>query len=415
MNESHFLKSLQFCVIDLEATGGVIGRDEIIEIGLVQIDGLEITKTLQYKIKPDKPIPKFVQKLTSLTPDKLKNAPKIYEVIDEVIDFIGDRIIVAHNTAFDIPFLNGVLKKLERKQLKNHSICTHVMTKYLLPESVSSNLAYLASIFNIELKPHRALEDAKATAHLLLKYLDIFNRKGIKKLNHIYYPQNKFELDRIHITRENQKDLDSLLSDNDHIAYLVIKDEQGSMISCFIKTQSNQALITETLNNLDWSRITFYLTGTLFESLRRINLHFFKMPQEARDLSLELLEKSIENNEKSPLTEDYILIPHIISGQYTLYDLHDLHPSKRLILKYPGHEKKLVHFLKSSQRKKGKKKAKIQQPISQELAPYFYSLSNKNSLLFKSQDIEEAKAFFGKMKNEMISSHQLFNFPDKYL
>ena len=110
---------------------------------------------------------------------------------------MGDRILVAHNTSFDVPFFNSVLTRLGKKELPNKSICTNLMTKYLIPNLLSTNLTYMSKVFNLDHgKAHRALDDAHASAQLLLKYLDIFEKKNIDKLNHLYYPRNKYELDR---------------------------------------------------------------------------------------------------------------------------------------------------------------------------------------------------------------------------
>ena len=82
--------------------------------------------------------------------------------------------------SIDIPFLNGVLKKLRLPSLENKVICTNVMTKYMIPDIMSSNLNYMSQIFGIpHSQAHRAIEDARATGRLLLKYMDIFESKNI--------------------------------------------------------------------------------------------------------------------------------------------------------------------------------------------------------------------------------------------
>ena len=101
------LQELSFVVIDLETTGGDHNADQIIEIGLVKIENLKIVDELRYLINPERPIPPFVQNLTSIFSKDLIHAPKIQEVIDKVLDFMGNSIIVAHNLSFDLPFFNS--------------------------------------------------------------------------------------------------------------------------------------------------------------------------------------------------------------------------------------------------------------------------------------------------------------------
>jgi DNA polymerase-3 subunit alpha (Gram-positive type) len=150
-NVSHeLLKSLNFCVIDLETTGGNPETDRIIEIGMVKIENLKLTEEQNFLVNPEKEIPEFIQKLTGIKSADVAHSPKIEEIIDEIVQFVGDSILVAHNTSFDIPFLNGTLKKLGRPTLENKVICTNIMTKYLIPDIMSSNLTYMSQIFNIE-------------------------------------------------------------------------------------------------------------------------------------------------------------------------------------------------------------------------------------------------------------------------
>ena len=167
------LRDLSFCVIDLETTGGNHDSDQIIEIGMVRIEGLEIADEKNFLIDPGMRIPDFIQKLTSIKQKDVKGCPKIEDVIDDIVDFIGDDVIVAHNISFDLPFLNSVLRRLGKEELDNRNLCTNVMTKHMIPEIMSSNLNYMSQLFEIDhSKAHRAYDDAMATARLLLKFLD---------------------------------------------------------------------------------------------------------------------------------------------------------------------------------------------------------------------------------------------------
>ncbi|HLT22370.1 MAG TPA: 3'-5' exonuclease, partial [Bacteriovoracaceae bacterium] len=148
-SSDELLRSLNFCVIDLETTGGNFETEKIIEVGMVRVENRKITEERNFLINPDKEIPEFVQKLTGIKKSDVAHSPKIEEVIDEITQFIGDSIVVAHNTSFDVPFINGVLKQLGRPTLDNKVICTNIMTKYMIPEIMSSNLNYMSTIFGI--------------------------------------------------------------------------------------------------------------------------------------------------------------------------------------------------------------------------------------------------------------------------
>ena len=109
------MSNISFCVFDLETTGGHHDYDKIIEIGLVKIKKLEVVDQVDYLLNPEIEIPEFIQKLTTITSLDVEGCPVIEEVIDDIIDFMGDSILVAHNTSFDVPFFNSVLTRLGKK------------------------------------------------------------------------------------------------------------------------------------------------------------------------------------------------------------------------------------------------------------------------------------------------------------
>ena len=125
---SELLSPLSFCVFDLETTGGNLKSDRIIEIGMVRIENLKITEKKSFLVNPKRQIPDFIQRLTSIKQKDVENEQTIEQIIDEILEFIGDRILVAHNASFDVPFLDAVLKRLGRDELENRSICTNLMT-----------------------------------------------------------------------------------------------------------------------------------------------------------------------------------------------------------------------------------------------------------------------------------------------
>ncbi len=431
VNSEELVKSLEFCVIDLETTGGNPKSDQIIEIGLVQIKNKEITKSKNFLINPEMTIPDFIQKLTSIKQDDIKDCPTIQEIIDEVLSFIGDRILVAHNTSFDIPFLNGILKKLGKKELQNKVLCTNVMTKYLIPEIMNSNLNYMSQLFNIEhVKAHRAIEDAKATAILLLKYLDIFIEKKIRKINQLYYPRNKFELDRIHIdrTHSNQFILDLLKKTKAPIV-MTFKGEQGTLLCTLPLEEVSEDLeyVKEMLNFVDWKIITIKLVGPYFEALLQLNTHFNKFPEENREKVLDYLHKKFEvdsiNYDKNILNKvDFLVAPHLIANQLTVYSFLNLSSKNQLIFKFPGHKKKFQQYIKNQitrfeKNAKGKKRNQILKPLIPFFSTYVSRISSSDNYLFierssfKSSLQEETT----KIEEFVLKKSNLFQFPTSHL
>jgi DNA polymerase-3 subunit epsilon len=427
---SELLTSLKFCVIDLETTGGNPETEKIIEIGMVKIENRRITEERSFLINPQKEIPDFVQKLTGIRKADVEYSPKIEEVIDEIIAFIGDAIIVAHNTSFDIPFLNGVMKKLQRPTLDNKVICTNIMTKYMIPDIMSSNLNYMSSIFGIaHSQAHRAIEDARATGMLLLKYMDIFESKNIRKVNQLYYPRNKFELDRTIIElQEGLPKVFAVLEKIDKPCVLTIKGDNGVILTLLpLKCPKDELeSLRPYLLDFRWSQIHIRLCGPFIEGLFFVNANFIKIPEVYRKKTIEYLRDKHKLPPAPRLMDehDFVVTPHLIKGQFIVYSFLNFSPYSQLIFKFPSHKKKLHQFLlgqviRFETQQKGKKKVFIQN----DLRDVFLSLFNdalvkepKLYLTIKISDInDEKKLYLDRIEKLALEESDRYQFPEKHL
>ena len=127
----------------------IINTIRLLKLDWLKLKTFEIIDQNDYLINPEIDIPPFIQKLTDITPLDVEGCPTIEEVIDDILEFMGDSILVAHNTSFDVPFLNSVLRRLGKDELDNKSVCTNLMTKYLIPNLLNSNLHYMSKIFDL--------------------------------------------------------------------------------------------------------------------------------------------------------------------------------------------------------------------------------------------------------------------------
>lgn len=429
-SSNELLNSLKFCVIDLETTGGNPDTEKIIEIGMVKIENRRISEERSFLINPQKDIPDFVQKLTGIRKADVEHSPKIEEVIDEIVQFIGDSILVAHNTSFDIPFLNGVLKKLQRPTLDNKVICTNIMTKYMIPDIMSSNLNYMSSIFGIpHSQAHRAIEDARATGLLLLKYMEIFETKNIRKVNQLYYPRNKFELDRAII--ENSEGLPKVFTILEKIespCVLTIKGDNGVILTILpLKSPKDEVNGLKTyLNEFRWSQIHIRLCGPFIEGLFFMNSNFIKIPEQYRKKSIDYLTSRHVVPAAPKLLEEYdfIVTPHLISGQFIVYSFLNFSSYSQLIFKFPSHKKKLHQFLSGQvtrfeTQQKGKKKAFIQNDIKDIFMSLFHeALVNEPNVYLpvKIADIkDDRKLYLDKIEKLAAEESERYRFPGRHL
>lgn len=429
LSPDEIVDSLSFCVLDLETTGGNHKKDKIIEIGMVKVVGRKVVGEKSFLINPEVQIPDFIQKLTKISQNAVKDAPKIEQVIDEIIDFIGDDIIVAHNTSFDVPFLNGTISNLGKDELQNKVICTNVMTKHLIPEILSSNLNYMSRLFNINhSKAHRAHDDAMATARLLIIYLNIFSEKGIKKVNQLYYPRNKFELDRVHLDNASysNENVISYLGDKESSILLTVKGDRGLILAVIpLKSPKDETeIVASVLKDLDWKMITIKLLRPFLEGIFQFNNHFFKYPEGTRDKILNYLtEKYHTDKEVKPLEKyDFIIGHHLVSDQVLVYSFLHLNTNTKFLFKIPAQKKKLYQHLNTQiNRFENHQKGRRKHLIHKELVPLvekflgeslqneqYLSLDRKNIRQDKDATIEIVESFAKNDNNQ-------FNFPTTHL
>lgn len=95
-------------VLDTETTGfDPKTGDRLIEVGCIEIDDLLPTgRTFHRFVNPERTIPPDAIRVHGITDDKVKDAPKFHEVVGDLMAFIGDAPIIAHNANFDRNFID---------------------------------------------------------------------------------------------------------------------------------------------------------------------------------------------------------------------------------------------------------------------------------------------------------------------
>ena len=123
-------------------------------------------------INPGLLVPYYITNLTGITDADVHDAPFFEDITSEIIDFIGDSVLVAHNMPFDYSFLKNEFARAEILLPKNNTLCTLKLARKLYPELKSKSLGNLVKHFGIKHKNvHRALGDAMVTAKLLIKMI----------------------------------------------------------------------------------------------------------------------------------------------------------------------------------------------------------------------------------------------------
>lgn len=178
MANSNYVRKIisDYCVVDTETTGLSSYYDEIIEVGILKIRDGKVVDQYSQLIKPNNAIDDFITYLTGITNKMLVNQPSIKEVEGEILDFLGDDIIVGHNTSFDIRFLNASFKET----LKNEYMDTMIFSRKIYPQLPHHRLSDLAKFLNLTNSQHRALADCTTTYQLYETIKSTMDERGLK-------------------------------------------------------------------------------------------------------------------------------------------------------------------------------------------------------------------------------------------
>lgn len=169
------LESLDYVIVDTETTGLNVKRDEIVQIGAVRIvDGKVLDgDSFERLVNPGRPIPKESIRFHGITDEMVAHAPGIDEMLAEFLDYAGDAVLVGHNIAFDLSFMNRA------GNVPNPSLDTMLLSIAAFPARRDHTLDSLSGHFDeIVEGRHTALGDADLTARIFLKLLPEIRRVG---------------------------------------------------------------------------------------------------------------------------------------------------------------------------------------------------------------------------------------------
>jgi DNA polymerase-3 subunit epsilon len=164
-----------FIVLDVETTGLSAVHDRITEIGMVKICNGKIVSEFSTLVNPQMYISSYITELTGITNEMVYDKPTFEKIIPKIKDFAfnsGNIVLGGHNVSFDYKFLNNSLQRCGELPVKTPTICTGRLARRLNKNLRSKSLYSLIKHYQIKIdKRHRALDDAIATAKILLKFI----------------------------------------------------------------------------------------------------------------------------------------------------------------------------------------------------------------------------------------------------
>lgn len=170
-------------VLDVETTGlEVTEGDRIVEIGMVEVEGdppVPTGRKFQKYINPQREVSSAAYEVHGLSDEFLRSKPTFADIVDELLEFIADSPIVAHNAGFDIAFVNTELRFLGREQIAGDRV-TDTLTMARADSDLAGlqrfSLDALCRHFDIDSSErqqiaHGALRDAELLAKVYFNLL----------------------------------------------------------------------------------------------------------------------------------------------------------------------------------------------------------------------------------------------------
>jgi DNA polymerase-3 subunit epsilon len=163
-------------VFDTETTGlDPIQGDRMVEIGCIElVNRFPTGKTFHSYFNPERDMPESAREVHGLSADFLKDKPLFAHKVEELIAFLGDAPLVAHNAIFDLGFINAEFERIGRAALSRERIVDTLLIARRKHPGVSNRLDDLCAryaIDNSRRTKHGALLDAELLAEVYIELI----------------------------------------------------------------------------------------------------------------------------------------------------------------------------------------------------------------------------------------------------
>ncbi|MCP5286072.1 MAG: DNA polymerase III subunit epsilon [Burkholderiaceae bacterium] len=179
------LVELAYTVFDTETTGLQPAEgDEIIQIGAARIVNGKLLRQESFEqlVDPQRSIPEAGIPIHGIRPEMVKGQPTITAVLPAFHTYARDTVLVAHNAAFDMRFLQ-LKEQATGLRFEQPVLDTLLLSAVVHPNQESHRLEHIAERFGITVVGrHTALGDAMVTAEVFLKLIPLLADMGIHTL-----------------------------------------------------------------------------------------------------------------------------------------------------------------------------------------------------------------------------------------
>ena len=167
----------QFVAFDLETTGLSSKTDLIIEIGAVLMENGREVDRFQTFVNPGRKLDRKIVELTGITDEMLVDAPTIEDVFPKFVEFVGNRVLVAHNSEFDTGFIRAECQR-QNIPYQFTSADTLILSQNLLSHLGKFKLDIVADALSLpEFNHHRAADDAVTCGMIMSRLMKMLEEE----------------------------------------------------------------------------------------------------------------------------------------------------------------------------------------------------------------------------------------------
>lgn len=164
-------------VFDTETTGlDPYKGDRLVEIGCIELlNRFPTGRTFHRYINPERDMPQEAFAVHGLSSDFLKDKPLFGSIAEELLEFIGEAALVAHNATFDLSFLNAELELIKRPSIPRERLVDTLLLarrKYPGGSNRLDDLCVRFGIDNGRRTKHGALLDAELLAEVYVELVE---------------------------------------------------------------------------------------------------------------------------------------------------------------------------------------------------------------------------------------------------
>ena len=176
----------EFVALDLKAAGPKPWVHRLLDVAALHLGPQGEIAAFATLLNPQQRLPKYVVSLTGVRPEDAAESPLFASVADDLLDFLGSKLLVGHGLAVQVAYLQYELRRLGKPGLSNQMLDTLDLAALLLPDLGKPSLDNLAR--RLDDHPplrHFALADARAAGRIACRLLALASERGYATVGEI--------------------------------------------------------------------------------------------------------------------------------------------------------------------------------------------------------------------------------------